>query len=224
MDYKKPQSTLVQGGVGLYPLTTADQVILADGSRLEKDGKISADSAADSAKLGGRIPDDYVSSQGNMIKTSYNAGNSDVGIIRNTGEKKTQLIMSSNGYFYRVLDGSVFAIFDQGYLPWGQEGVIQITNDMMTNCSSHEISNCQMMRRCGIAIVSIAGIVVDANTAGQINLPIKAKFRTHATLVDIATKRTTLAYIDTNDSVLKIYPHEQGIQGGYFTIAIPIIV
>lgn len=48
MDYKKPQSTLVQGGVGIYPLTTADQVILADGSRLEKDGKINAD------KLGGK--------------------------------------------------------------------------------------------------------------------------------------------------------------------------
>ena len=48
MDYKKPQDTLVHGGIGLYPLTTADQVILSDGSRLEKDGKINAD------KLGGK--------------------------------------------------------------------------------------------------------------------------------------------------------------------------
>ena len=60
MDYKKPQSTLVQGGVGIYPLTTADQVILSDGSRLEKDGKIIADSAADSAKLGGKVPEYYI--------------------------------------------------------------------------------------------------------------------------------------------------------------------
>lgn len=60
MDYKKPQSTLVQGGTGIYPLTTADQVILADGSRLEKDGRISADSAADSAKLGGKAPEYYL--------------------------------------------------------------------------------------------------------------------------------------------------------------------
>ena len=60
MDYKKPQSTLVQGGVGLYPLTTADQVILADGSRLEKDGRISADSAANSEKLGGKAPEYYL--------------------------------------------------------------------------------------------------------------------------------------------------------------------
>ena len=48
MDYKKPQDTLVHGGIGLYPLTTADQVILSDGSRLEKAGKINAD------KLDGR--------------------------------------------------------------------------------------------------------------------------------------------------------------------------
>ena len=48
MDYKKPQDTLVHGGIGLYPLTTADQVILSDGSRLEKAGEINAD------KLGGR--------------------------------------------------------------------------------------------------------------------------------------------------------------------------
>lgn len=48
MDYKKPQDTLVHGGIGLYPLTTADQVILSDGSRLEKAGKINVD------KLGGR--------------------------------------------------------------------------------------------------------------------------------------------------------------------------
>lgn len=60
MDYKKPQSTLVQGGAGIYPLTTADQVILADGSRLEKDGRISADSAANSAKLGGKAPEYYI--------------------------------------------------------------------------------------------------------------------------------------------------------------------
>lgn len=41
MDYKKPQDTLMRGGIGIYPLTTADQVILSDGSRLEKNGQIS---------------------------------------------------------------------------------------------------------------------------------------------------------------------------------------
>lgn len=48
MAYKKPQDPLINNGFGIYPLTTADQVILADGGRLEKAGKINAD------KLGGR--------------------------------------------------------------------------------------------------------------------------------------------------------------------------
>ena len=62
MEYKKPQSTIIQGNVGIYPLTTADQVILADGTRLEKDGKINVDVAnsANSAKLGGKAPEYYI--------------------------------------------------------------------------------------------------------------------------------------------------------------------
>lgn len=48
MAYKKPQDPLTNNGFGIYPLTTADQVILSDGSRLEKAGKINAD------KLDGR--------------------------------------------------------------------------------------------------------------------------------------------------------------------------
>ena len=62
MEYKKPQATIIQGNVGIYPLTTADQVILADGTRLEKDGKINVNVAnsADSAKLGGKAPEYYL--------------------------------------------------------------------------------------------------------------------------------------------------------------------
>lgn len=74
MDYKKPQSTLVQGGVGLYPLTTADQVILSDGSRLEKDGKINADSAADSAKLGGKAPEYYLQPRNLLDNSDFSNG------------------------------------------------------------------------------------------------------------------------------------------------------
>ena len=48
---KKPQSPIMSGTDGIYPLTTADQIIKADGSRLEQNGKIVAD---DSAKLGGQ--------------------------------------------------------------------------------------------------------------------------------------------------------------------------
>ena len=40
MAYKKPQDPLTNNGFGIYPLTTADQVILSDGSRLEKNGVV----------------------------------------------------------------------------------------------------------------------------------------------------------------------------------------
>lgn len=88
MDYKKPQSTIVHGGAGIYPLTTADQVILADGSRLEKDGKIGADSAADSAKLGGKAPEYYIQPR-NLLD------NSD---FRNPVNQRGQTDYTSNGY------------------------------------------------------------------------------------------------------------------------------
>lgn len=56
MAYKKPQDPLTNNGFGIYPLTTADQVILADGSRLEKNGTVSANvaTAANSEKLSGK--------------------------------------------------------------------------------------------------------------------------------------------------------------------------
>ena len=56
MAYKKPQNPLTNNGFGIYPLTTADQVILADGSRLEKNGivGINVATAVNSEKLGGK--------------------------------------------------------------------------------------------------------------------------------------------------------------------------
>lgn len=60
MAYKKPQDPLTNNGFGIYPLTTADQVILSDGSRLEKNGQISiSGTAADSSKLGGKSANEY---------------------------------------------------------------------------------------------------------------------------------------------------------------------
>lgn len=50
-------------GDAIYPLTTADQVIKTDGSKLEQDGKIAVDSAtkADNAeKLAGKAPEYYI--------------------------------------------------------------------------------------------------------------------------------------------------------------------
>ena len=66
MTYKKPQSPIMNGTDGIYPLTTADQIIKADGSRLEQGGKIIADNSttADNANnanmLANKAPEAYV--------------------------------------------------------------------------------------------------------------------------------------------------------------------
>lgn len=62
MAYKKPQDPLTNNGFGIYPLTTADQVILSDGSRLEKNGVVSVNvaTAVNSSKLGGKAPEYYL--------------------------------------------------------------------------------------------------------------------------------------------------------------------
>lgn len=124
MDYKKPQSTLVQGGAGIYPLTTADQVILADGSRLEKDGKIIADSTADSAKLGGQLPAYYAKASdvsGKADKSSLDGLRKSIFINENstvissmglpnkpTSESNVLYTVPADGLFYLYADrGSV---------------------------------------------------------------------------------------------------------------------
>ena len=58
--YKKPQSPIMSSTDGIYPLTTADQIIKADGSRLEQNGKIISDSAMTADKLAGKSPEYYI--------------------------------------------------------------------------------------------------------------------------------------------------------------------
>ena len=63
MTYKKPQSPIMNGADGIYPLTTADQVIKSDGSRLEQNGKIVADNsttANNANMLANKAPESYV--------------------------------------------------------------------------------------------------------------------------------------------------------------------
>ena len=103
MEYKKPQATIIQGNVGIYPLTTADQVILADGSRLEKDGRISADSAANSAKLGGKAPEYYIQPR-NLLD------NSD---FRNPVNQRGITNVSTIGY---CIDRWIFSLSGSGAL------------------------------------------------------------------------------------------------------------
>jgi hypothetical protein len=66
--YKKPQSPLRSGDSYIYPLTTADQIILANGKRFEIDGAIqvdkiescaNADYAADAGMLDGKYASDF---------------------------------------------------------------------------------------------------------------------------------------------------------------------
>ena len=117
MEYKKPQSTLVQGGAGIYPLTTADQVILADGSRLEKDGKISADSAADSAKLGGKAPEYYIQPRNLLDNSDFrNPVNQRVYTVYNTLGYTIDrwLLYFSDWANFTVGDGLVFNTSSNG--------------------------------------------------------------------------------------------------------------
>lgn len=69
MAYKKPQDPLTNKGFGIYPLTTADQVILSDGSRLEKNGQISIGGGTVKT-VSGVAPD----SAGNVALTASDVG------------------------------------------------------------------------------------------------------------------------------------------------------
>ena len=110
MEYKKPQATIIQGNVGIYPLTTADQVILADGTRLEKDGKINVDVAnsANSAKLGGKAPEYYIQPR-NLLD------NSD---FRNPVNQRGQTDYTNNGYTidrWEIYNGAI-GVTSLGYI------------------------------------------------------------------------------------------------------------
>lgn len=57
MDIIKTQSPLTLGEKGVYPLTTADQIILSNGTRLEKNGKIDV---GDIIEIGNLVTKDQV--------------------------------------------------------------------------------------------------------------------------------------------------------------------
>ena len=77
--YYKPRSPIQSGEDFIYPLTTADQIILRDGSRLEKNGQISINgTAADSSKLGGKSPEYYATAQSVSALKGEKANKADV--------------------------------------------------------------------------------------------------------------------------------------------------
>ena len=123
MEYKKPQATIIQGNVGIYPLTTADQVILADGTRLEKDGKINVDVAnsADSAKLGGKAPEYYIQPR-NLLD------NSD---FRNPVNQRGKTNYTGGGYTidrWMMSDGSMTV----------NDGYITVITDVIQRLPKHK--------------------------------------------------------------------------------------
>lgn len=164
-----------------------------------------------------------ISDQGGNILSGYNPVNGDVSIMRASGNSRTQLILSDNGYIYRVLNGDVFVLFDQGFLPWGGETVTVITAEMLSNCTSHEWGNCIVTQRCGFAIVSLSGIELAAGTGATIRLPYISRVRCQTWMHDLgAAERSTLAYIDGGKNILVLYPPAVAIAGGYCTLIYPI--
>ena len=73
MAYKKPQDPLTNNGFGIYPLTTADQVILSDGSRLEKNKQITANN---SEKLGNVAASEYALKNDTVLNSEKLSGKS----------------------------------------------------------------------------------------------------------------------------------------------------
>lgn len=82
MAYIKPNYPLKNGDNYLYPVTTADQVILSDGSRLEKDGKVVA----------GKLEETRIISLAGDVAGSVSFDGSNDVVI------KTSLISASNYY------------------------------------------------------------------------------------------------------------------------------
>ena len=71
MAYKKPQDPLTNNGFGIYPLTTADQVILSDGSRLEKNGAINLVTLPTTEEMPGEAPTINAGTFGGMTVSQF---------------------------------------------------------------------------------------------------------------------------------------------------------
>ena len=71
MAYKKPQDPLINNGFGIYPLTTADQVILSDGSRLEKNGSVNLVTLPTTEETPGEAPTINAGTFGGMTVSQF---------------------------------------------------------------------------------------------------------------------------------------------------------
>ena len=90
--YYKPQSPIQSGEDFIYPITTADQIMKSDNSRLEQNGEIVADN---SPKLGGIAASEYAlktktvptsrTVNGKALSSNISLSSSDVGALANGG-------------------------------------------------------------------------------------------------------------------------------------------
>lgn len=100
--YYKPQSPIQSGEDFIYPITTADQVILSDGSRLEKNGQISIGGGTVKT-VSGVAPD----SAGNVPLTA-----ADVGALATGGTAADSSKLGGKTWAERLLDiypiGSIY--------------------------------------------------------------------------------------------------------------------
>lgn len=141
--YLKPQAPLMRGEDYVYPPTTADQVILSDGTRLEKNGKVMADHAVEA-------------------NNSLNLGNMPVSNFATKEEiNKVLSWIFPSGATTDVLsyfpeNGSQFTAPDDGYL------IIGYTNGFITFNSSVDS-----------AIHGDSGYNVDQNNACILNIAMK---------------------------------------------------
>lgn len=102
MEILKPQNPIIyKGEKHIYPLTTADQIILADNSRLEKNGKIMADALNTSrtiALVGDVIGDvTFDGSEDVVINTNVKASN-----FYNATLSASNWAQTSEGYIQTV--------------------------------------------------------------------------------------------------------------------------
>ena len=120
MAYLKPQAPLMNGEDYVYPLTTADQVILSDGTRLEKNGEIVAN---DSEKLGGVAAADYLLASAHPYRSIVNPTSVDdipintFGVINGCGSDIPPASASGVttwAYFYFGNDARKTLIFFRG--------------------------------------------------------------------------------------------------------------
>lgn len=89
---KKLERPLVIGGNEAYPLTTADQIIMSDGSRLETENGVNAD------LLGGKDANEYALAEDNTIKTI--AGASALGVSSTSTPAEVYTTIPANSIFF----------------------------------------------------------------------------------------------------------------------------